>query len=95
MGHVHSEALLQQSLPVVNWKCESTQFDMYNGRSTVTVVVAKRCCSVLNNDQCWFLTVWIKSSLWLLNEYNDMFPVIGDYNRDTENVCMLSISACI
>jgi len=38
-GHAGSKILHQQNPPVLNWRCQLMQVNLYNGRKTVVVVV--------------------------------------------------------
>ena len=38
-GHAGSKTLHQQNPRVLNWRCQLTQVDLYNGRKTVVAVV--------------------------------------------------------
>jgi len=38
-GHAGSKTLHQQNPPVLNWRCQLTQVDLYDGRKMVVVVV--------------------------------------------------------
>jgi len=38
-GHAGSKTLHQQNPPVLNWRCQLTQVDLYDGRKIVVVVV--------------------------------------------------------
>ena len=49
-GPASSKTLHQQNPPVLNWRCQLTQVDLYNGRKMVVMVVV-----VVTQHTYWFL----------------------------------------
>jgi len=54
-GHADSKTVHQQNPPVLNWRCQLMQVDLYNGRKTVVVVgVWFRTLQTCHNFRRWF-----------------------------------------
>ena len=63
-GRAGSKTLLQQNPPVLSWRCQLTQVDLFNSRKTVVVIVlvassTKQNCALCDFGSCGFTAVAI------------------------------------
>ena len=65
-GHAGSKTFHQQNPPVLNWRCQITQVDLYNGGKTVVVVVIGQLMESGFDQYCMNLQLLILSNPLLL-----------------------------